>query len=173
MGLREVRFQLTKICWRWLAGAVDSELRHGAADELKERADASFAAAPWDLGPANQCASAAEVARNVLGSNSNAFISNVLVLGRKNFAPPVKRTEIHLRHANEVPATLNLLTAALETSGIDFRTVPDPGMSMTEIWLTCPLNGGKAALLSCAVLAGVPAAEPVSAKTMSPRNQTQ
>jgi hypothetical protein len=174
MALREVRYQLARLCWRWLAGTVDSDLRRGAAGESRKRVDVSFAAAQWELDiPANECTSAAQVARKLLGSNSNASITNVLVIGRNNATPPVKRTEIHLRHSNEVPATLKLLATTLETSGISFRAVQNPGMPMTEIWLTCPLHDGKTALLSCAAIEGVHSAQPVSAKPISPRNAAQ
>ena len=172
MALREVRYQVAKRCWRWLAGTVDSELPRGATSELNERVDVSFTAAQWEV-DIDKCTSAAEVARKLLASNSNAFITNVLVLGRNGFTPPVKRTEIRLRHSNEVPAILNLLAAALETSGIGFRAVENPGMPMTEIWLTCPLHDGKTAVLSCAAIAGVQAAQSISAKARSPRNPAQ
>lgn len=174
MELREVRYQVAKLCWRWLTGTVDSELRCGATSELNGRVDASLATAQWELDiPVNKCTSAAEVARRVLGSNSQASISNVLVLWRNDFTPPVKRTEIHLGHSTDVPATLTLLAAALETSGIDFRAVQNPGMAMTEIWVTTPLHDGRTALLSCAAIEGVQAAHPVSAKATSPRTHAR
>lgn len=98
---------------------------------------------------ANKCVSASDVAREVLGGNSSANISNVLVLGTEG-STPLKRMEIHLEDPKQVPATLRLLAAALKDSGLDFHAAPNPGVPATEIWLTSPLHNGKKALLSCA-----------------------
>src|SRR5262245_54581044 len=101
MGLREIRHQVARLCWRLLVGQVDGvpewnqicELdrqvrtrdweksegcnrRLGVPDEVQAQDAASFAPAERRADvPANKCISANDVAI-VLGPNSNATVSN-------------------------------------------------------------------------------------------------
>jgi hypothetical protein len=195
MGLREIRHQVTGLCWRLLMGAVDEapewneicefdrratvwdweksegfEGGSSARGDVQEQLAASFASTQRRADvPPNKCFSATDVAR-VLGRNSSATISNVLVLGREN-STPLKRMEIRLEDPKEVPATLNLLAVALQRSGIDCRAVRHPGIPATEIWLTSPLRDGKKTLLSCAATVDVQVSQGVAAKAGSPQSQ--
>lgn len=198
MGLREIRHQVAKLCWRWLVGTVERvpewkqirefDCRATAYDwakwEAYERAcrapgegqgqvAASFAPTLRTADIAgSKCLSASDVARRVLGPNSTAAVSNVLVLGTKG-STPLKRMEIHLRDPKEVPATLNLLVVAFERSGVDFRAVRNPGVPATEIWLTSPLHDGKKTLLSCAALVSEQTGQPGVVLAGSPRKHAQ
>lgn len=198
MGLREIRHQVAKLCWRLLVGTLETvpewnqicefdgratagdwerpegcEHRIRAPGEVYRQVAASFASTQRraDIA-AKQHLSVSDVARGVLGANSTATISNVLVLGTEG-SPPLKRVEIHLRDPKEVPPTLNLLTLALQRSEVDFRAVQTPGMPATEIWLTSPLHDGNKTLLSSAAMVGVQVAQPVAAQAGSPHNQAQ
>jgi hypothetical protein len=198
MGLREIRHQVSKLCWRLLVGTVERvpewnqicefdgratacdweksescESRPRASGEVHGQVAASLAPTQRraDI-PANKCPSASDVARGVLGPNSTATISNVLVLGTEG-SPPLKRMEIRLGDPKEVPATLNLLAVALQRSGVEFRAVRHPGIPATEIWLTFPLHDGKKALVSCAAMVGVQVAQRATAKAGSPHNRAQ
>jgi len=122
--------------------------------------------------PASKRVSASDVARGVLGANSGATISNVLVLGTEG-STPLKRMEIHFEDPKQVPSMLNLLAVALQNSGFDFRAVRNPGIPTTEIWLSTPLDDGKKTLLSCAAIVGEQVVERVAVQAGSPRNQTQ
>jgi hypothetical protein len=184
MGLsREIRHQVAKLCRRLLGDTVERapewnqigefecvttacdqeksdgcEPRLGTACEVHRQVAASFAPTQRRAGiPASDRLSASDVAREVLGPNSSATISNVLVLGAAG-STPLKRVEINLRDPTEVLATLNLLAVALQESGVDFLAVRNPGVPATQIWLTSPLHGGKKTLLSCAAMVGVPVA---------------
>jgi hypothetical protein len=195
MGLREIRHRVVKLCWRMLAGTVDGVpvwnqicgFDRGVADRGKsegfergisgpgafqEKFDASFASTQrrTDVS-ANKCFSAGDVAR-ILGPNSSAAISNVLVLGTENSAP-LKRMEIHLKDPKDVPATLKLLAVELQRSGIEFRAVWHPAIPATEIWLTSPLHDKNQTLLSSAASFGLQADQSVAAQACSPRSQAQ
>jgi hypothetical protein len=197
MGLRVIRHEVAKLCWRLLVGTVERvpewnqvsefDCRATAGDWEKSEGCESRLRAPGDVHgqaaasfaltqrradiPANECLSAGDVARGVLGPNSSATISNVLVLGTEGSAP-LKRMEIHLGDPKEVPATLNLLAVALQRSGVDFRAVRNPGIPATEIWLTSPLHDRNKTLLSCAATVGEQMAQR-AVRTTSPRTQTQ
>jgi hypothetical protein len=122
--------------------------------------------------PANKRVTTSDVARGVLGANSAATISNVLVLGTEG-STPLKRMEIHFEDPKQVPSMLKLLAVALQTNGFDFRAVRNPGIPTTEIWLSTPLDDGKKTLLSCAAPVGEQVVERVALQAGSPRNQTQ
>jgi hypothetical protein len=127
---------------------------------------------PGSRAPANKSVSASDVARGLLGPNSGATISNVLVLGTEG-STPLKRMEIHFEDPKQVPSMLNLLALALQKSGFDFRAVRNPGIPATEIWLSTPLDDGKKTLLSCAAIVGEQVVERVAGKAGSTRTQTQ
>lgn len=122
--------------------------------------------------PATKCVSTSDVARAVLGVNSCATISNVLVL-RAEAPRPLKRTEIHFEDPKQVPASVSSLALALQKSGFDFRAVRNPGVPATDIWLISPLHDGKKILLSCAAIAGEHVDEGAAAQAGSPLNQKQ
>jgi hypothetical protein len=92
--------------------------------------------------------SAGDVARGILGPDSGATISNVLVV-RPDGAMPLKRTEIHLQDPEQVPAVFKLLSTALQNSGFEFRAARISGMPATEIWLTAPLDNQTKTWLFC------------------------
>jgi hypothetical protein len=197
MGLRKIRHQVARLCWRLLVGAVDGvpewnhicefDRRPTAWDWEKTEGFERGVRAPGDVQgqvttsfeptqrsahfAPNKCLSASDVAR-VLGPDSKATISNVLVLGTEG-STPLKRMEIRLADPKQVPATLNLLAVALQRSGIDCRAVRHPGIPATEIWLTSPLDDGRKTLMSCAALVGMQPSQCVGAKADSPRHQAQ
>jgi hypothetical protein len=105
-----------------------------------------------------KCLSASDVAKTVLGSNSSASISNVLVLGTEG-STPLKRVEISFADPDEVPDRLTSLASAFERNGVEFRAVWNPAMPATEIWLTSPLHDGRKTLLSCAASVGAQLAQ--------------
>ena len=122
--------------------------------------------------PANKRVTASDVARGVLGANSAATVSNVLVLGTEG-STPFTRMEIRFEDPKQVPSMIKLLAVALQTNGFDFRAVRHPGIPTTEIWLSIPLDDGKKTLLSCAATIGEQVAERVALQAGSPCNQTQ
>ena len=193
-GAQALHRRLSKLCWRLLVGRVPEWNQLSEFDcpataydwEKSEGCDRLFRAAAEvhgqvaaSIAPTRRRAdivgkkypSASEVARGVLGPNSTATINNVLVLGTEG-STPLKRMEIHLRDPKEVPATLNLLAAALQSSGVDFRAVRNPGIPATEIWLTSPLHDGKKTLLCCAAMVSEQAAQPGVVQAGSPRKHT-
>jgi hypothetical protein len=91
---------------------------------------------------------AGDIVRGILGPDSGATISNVLVVGTDALMP-LKRTEIHLEAPEQVPAVFNLLSTALQNSGFDFHSTRSFGIPATEIWLTSPLDNQKKTWLSC------------------------
>jgi len=197
MGIREIRHQVAKLYQRFLTGTVEgmpgqnqlreydgraagcdwekaeaSERPSNSTGEVHVKRTAQFVSPHYRADVAgNQCPSASAVARGVLGPDSTAAISNVLVFGTEG-SRPLKRMEIHLRDANEVPAILNSLAIALQRNGFGFRAVRDPRIPATEIWLTSPLHDEKETLLSCAAMVGVQVAQRFATKAGS-RNQTQ
>jgi hypothetical protein len=96
---------------------------------------------------------ATEIAAGIVVPTSGVTVSSVLVIGAQD-STPLKRTKIHFDHPEQVHATLDSLTAALEKSGFDFRTVWNSTIPATEIWLTSPLKDQKTMLLSCPVRGG-------------------
>jgi hypothetical protein len=96
---------------------------------------------------------ATEIAAGVVVPACGATVSNVLVVGAQDSAP-LKRTKIHFDDPEQVHDTLEWLAAALEKNGFDFRTVWNPTIPATEIWLTSPLHDQKTMLLSCPVRRG-------------------
>jgi hypothetical protein len=197
MGLREIRHQVAKLCQRFVGRvervpewdqirefdshdmACDGEKSEASERPFRAPAEVHGQGAP-SLAPrqqradiaTNKCLSASEVARGVLGPDSTAAITNVLVFGTGG-STPLKRTEIHLGDPKEVPATFNLLAVALRRSGVDLRVVRNPSIPATEIWLTSPLDDGKKTLLSCAAIGGVQVNQRVVAQVGPPRSQTQ
>jgi hypothetical protein len=113
---------------------------------------------------------ATEIAAGIVVPTFGATVSNVLVVGTQDSAP-LKRTKIHFDHPEQVHATLDSLTAALEKSGFDFRTVWNPTIPATEIWLTSPLENQKTMLLSCPVRGGEQVSTAVEAYYSSPRQE--
>jgi hypothetical protein len=148
-------------------GTVGPTQPDGSASRQPETDSASGSTAP-----AKECASAGDIAREILGSTSGATISNVLVVGT-NASKPLKRMKIHFNHPKQVSAFFNLLTAALKSGGFDFHTARISGMPPTEIWLTCPLDDGKKTLLSYARLTGEQVAPGVAVQTGFSREQTE
>lgn len=179
MGLGDLRQKVTEICWRLLAaGTIEgvnewnhfSKLYCGVTDgqnrEIREpqwQCSAEIQGVAALLTPmqqrddnptrtqdhANHAVSPRDVVTGVLGTNSNASISNVLVLGSHG-STPLKRMEIHLEDPSETPAILDLLAVALQEHGIEFRWVCNPAIPVTDIWLTAPLRDGRRSLLSSA-----------------------
>lgn len=86
--------------------------------------------------------SAGELARSVLGPNSGARISNILVVGKQG-STPVKRMEIRFDDPGQIPVLLNLLTATLMRNGFELEAARNSGIPANEIWLTCPLDNSK------------------------------
>jgi hypothetical protein len=112
-----------------------------------------------------------DIARRILGANSGATISKVLVVGIGG-SEPVTRMEIHFADPERVPAAFNLLAATLESSEFDLNTLENSSIPATEIWLTYPLNDRNKALLSCATRVEEQQATAVAAQSGSPRCQT-
>lgn len=199
MGLQGIRQRLEKLCWRLLMGAVENvpernqtlesgsyararykgpERRLAIPCEVKGHATASPVSvqgkaniARGASAPAKKHVSPGDVARGIIGPNSGAAISNVLVVGTEG-SSPLKRMEIHFDDPEQVPAVFNLLAEALQTSGFDFHAARSSGIPTTEIWLTCPLDDPKKMLLSCAALIREHGAAGVAVQA-SPRNQTK
>lgn len=121
--------------------------------------------------PAKECVSASDLAREILGPDSGATISNVLVVGT-NHSKPLKRMKIHFDQPKQVPAFFNLLATALKSGGFDFHTTRISSIPPTEIWLTCPLDDEKKTLLSCARLTGEQVGSGVAVQSGSSREQT-
>lgn len=193
MGLEEIRHQVTKLCWRLLAGKVEvresnhfsefnghataydaekpesSDARLGETSEILGEVVAACATTQRRVDIASkEGSSVSNVVSGVLGRNSNAAISNVLVLGTAG-SPPMKRIEIRLADPTEVPGTLNRLAVAFQTTGADLDTMRHPGMPANEIWLTSALHDEKKTLLSCAARVGAPVTQRVVAKPGSPQ----
>jgi len=143
---------------------------HDAAALAFMQCKTEIAAGVGAQGKTQVCAG--DIARGILGPDSGATISNVLVLGTEG-STPLKRMEIHFEDPKQVPSMLNLLAVALQSSGFDFRAVRNLGIPTTEIWLSTPLDDGKKTLLSCAAIVGEQVVERVAVQAGSPRNQTQ
>lgn len=193
MGLEEIRHQVTKLCWRLLAGKVEvrdsnhgsefnghataydgekpasSDARLGEPGEILGEVAVAFANTQRRVEIASkEGSSVSNVVRGVLGRNSNAAISTVLVIGTAG-SPPMKRIEIRLADPTEVPLTLNRLAIAFQTSGANLDTVPHPDIPANEIWLTSALHDEKKTLLSCAAMVGVPVTQRLVARPGSPQ----
>jgi hypothetical protein len=121
-------------------------------------------------GSAGKNISPGDIARRILGANSGATISKVLVVGTDG-SEPVKRMEIHFADPERVPAAFNSLATALQSSGFDFNSLGNSSIPETEIWLTYPLNGRSKTLLSCAARIGEQQAAVVAVQSGSPRGQ--
>jgi hypothetical protein len=179
MGLRDIRQSLNKLWWRLLMGTVENvavpshifepagtldrgECR-GCEQQLGTSCEADGRVAPSlpstqmraDIPPeqAKQHVWASDIAKGILGANSGASISNVLVVGNES-TPRLKRMEIHFHDPSQVPAVFNLLAATFQSSGVDFLLVRDPGIPPTDIWLICPLQDRTKTVLSCPALSG-------------------
>jgi hypothetical protein len=178
MRLGQIRHTITRLCWRLLAGTVETvpewnqvcefdcratscdwerwescERRLGASGVVQ--AQTGFCRIPAQNGAVeavSQRLSPSAIAREVVAPNSQAKITNILVLGTQK-SVPLKRTELRFAGPQEVFAALNALGAALQRNGVEFRTVRNPGMPHSEIWLTSPLHDGGKTLLFCAVTA--------------------
>jgi hypothetical protein len=115
--------------------------------------------------------SPADIARRILGANSGATISKVLVVGTDG-SEPVTRTEIHFADRERVPAVFTSLAATLQSSGFDLNTLENSSIPPTEIWLTYPLNDRNKTSLSCASRVGEQQAPAVAVQSGSPRGHT-
>jgi hypothetical protein len=112
-----------------------------------------------------------DIARRILGANSGATISKVLVVGTDG-SEPVTRMEIHFADPERVPAAFTSLAAALQSSGFDLSTLRNSSIPATEIWLRYPLNDRNKTLLSCAARVGEQQAAAVAVQSGSPRGHT-
>jgi hypothetical protein len=112
-----------------------------------------------------------DIARKVLGANSGASISKVLVVGADG-SEPVTRMEIHFADPEQVPEAFNSLATALQSSGFDFNSLWNSSVPLTEIWLTYPLNDRNKTLLSCAARVGEQQVRRLQTQSGSARGQT-
>jgi hypothetical protein len=157
MRLLEIRNSLNRL-WRLLMDTAKNVF--GSCSEIDDQPPASVEPIQLRTDVAHnadaqvkQHRCATEIAAGIVVPTSGATVSNVLVIGTQD-SGPLKRTKIHFDHPEQVPAMLDSLTAALEKSGFDFRTVWNPTIPATEIWLTSPLEDQKTMLLSCPVRGG-------------------
>jgi hypothetical protein len=151
------------------------EVRHGTNGH-----GAASSAPMWrktDNNPARASASASknvcpgDIARGILGADSGASISKVLVVGTDG-SELVKRMEIHFADPQRVPAAFTSLAAALQSSGFDFNPLRNSSIPATEIWLTYPLNDRNTTLLSCAARVEEQQITAFAVQSGSPRGQT-
>jgi hypothetical protein len=173
-------FRDNVLCRNELLLARAQELQHrfwGHSTVVPARPDNSEYG-HWETGsvgsagaPANECVSAGDIAREILGPDSGAIISNVLVVGA-NHSKPLKRMKIRFDHPRQVPAFFNLLATALKSGGVDFHTTRISSIPPTEIWLTSSLDNGKKTLLSCARLTGEQVVPRVAVQPGFSREQT-
>ena len=150
------------------------EVRHGAnghgtasSAPMRRKTDKPAGAGA----SAGKNVSPGDIARRILGADSEATISKVLVVGTDG-SEPVTRMEIHFADQERVPAAFTSLAATLQSSGFDLNTLGNSSIPATEIWLTYPLNGRNKTLLSCAARAGEQQAATVAVQSGSPRGQT-
>jgi len=151
-----------------------SEVRHGAnghgtppSAPIRRKTDKPACASA----SAGKNVAPGDIARRVLGANSGASISKVLVVGADG-SEPVTRMEIHFADPEQVPAAFNSLATALQSSGCDFNSLGNSSVPVTEIWLTYPLNNRNKTLLSCAARVGEQQAAAVAVQSGSLRGQT-
>jgi hypothetical protein len=199
MGLREICQSLRKLCRSLLKRAIQNVPERSQIFELASNATAceweewnggeprlgssckadgqvtlSLPSTQMraDIPPeqAKQHVWAADIAKEILGVNSGASISNVLVVGNES-SPPVKRMEIHFHDPSQVPAVFNLLAATFQSSGVDFLSVLDPGIPPTDIWLISPLQDRTKAVLSCPALSGEQVVTGAAAQQGFPRKR--
>jgi hypothetical protein len=121
--------------------------------------------------PAGKNVSPGDIARRILGANSDATISKVLVVGADG-SEPVTRMEIHFADPERVPAAFNSLADTLQSSGFDLNTLGNSSIPATEIWLTYPLNDRNKTLLSCAARVEEQQAAAVAVESGFARGQT-
>jgi hypothetical protein len=163
------------------AAACNSERRNGSEGRFEVRHGANghgtASSAPMRRktdNPARASASAGknvspgDIARRILGANSGATISKVLVVGTDR-SEPVTRMEIHFADPERLPAAFSSLASALQSSGFDFNTVGNSSIPAAEIWLTYPLNDRNKTLLSCAARVEEQQAAAVAVQSGSPR----
>jgi hypothetical protein len=157
MRLLEIRNSLNRL-WRLLMDTAENVF--GGCSEIHDQPPASVEPIQLRTDVAHnadaqvkQHRCATEVTAGIVVPTSGATVSNGLVIGTQD-SGPLKRTKIHFAHPEQDPAMLDSLTAALEKSGFDFRTVWNPTIPATEIWLTSPLEDQKTMLLSCPVRGG-------------------
>jgi len=151
-----------------------TEVRHGVNGHK------AASSAPMRRKTDNPARDSASAGRNVspgdivriLGANSGATVSKVLVVGTDG-SEPVTRTEIHFADRERVPAAFTSLAATLQSSGFDLNTLENSSIPAAEIWLTYPLNDRNKTLLSCAARAGEQQAAAVAVQSGSPRGQTE
>jgi hypothetical protein len=153
------------------------EVRHGAngangrgtasSAPLRRKTDKPACASA----SAGKNVSPGDIARRILGANSGATISKVLVVGTDG-SEPVTRMEIHFADPERVPAAFTSLAATLQSSGFDLNTLGNSSMPASEIWLTYPLNDRNKTLLSCAARVREQQAAAVAVQSGSPRGQT-
>jgi len=142
---------------------------HGAAPSTPMRRKKDKPAHP--SAPAGKNVSPGDIARRILGANSDATISKVLVVGADG-SEPVTRMEIHFVDPERVPAAFNSLADTLQSSGFDLNTLGNSSIPATEIWLTYPLNDRNKTLLSCAARVEEQQAAAVAVESGFARGQT-
>jgi hypothetical protein len=161
MELREIGKRLRQLSWDSLMAAVDKgprrnqiveSHRHDSAPSAFMERKTEIAAVGSAKAKTQVCAG--DIARGILGPDSGATISNVLVV-RTNGSLPLKRTEIHLKAPEQVPAVFNQLLTALQSSGVPFEAARISGIPATEIWLTSSLDNRKKTWLYCGATGGV------------------
>lgn len=150
------------------------EVRHGAdghgtasSAPMRRKTDKPACAGA----SAGKNVSPGDIARRILGANSGATISKVLVVGTDG-SEPVTRMEIRFADPERVPAAFTTLADTLQSSGFDLNTLGNSSIPATEIWLTYPLNERNKTLLSCAARVGEQQAAAVAAESGSLRGQT-
>jgi hypothetical protein len=151
-----------------------SEVRHGAnghgtppSAPIRRKTEKPACASA----SAGKNVSPGDIARRILGANSGATISKVLVVGTDR-SELVTRMEIRFADPERVPATFTSLAATLQSSGFDLNTLGNSSIPIAEIWLTYPLNDRNKTLLSCAARVGEQQAAGVAVQAGSPRGQT-
>lgn len=174
MRLREICQRAAELWRRLLRGRVES--REGnqrlepGGNTCEGQGQAPGTSAPMRLkaaitstanAPPEKNLSAGELARSVLGPNSGARISNVLVVGKQG-STPVKRMEIRFDDPGQIPVLLNLLTATLMRNGFELGAARNSGIPANEIWLTCPLDNSKKTSLCCAAMIAEHVSPPVA-----------
>lgn len=150
------------------------EVRHGAnghgtasSATMRRKTDKPSAGAL-----AGKNVSPGDIARRILGADSGATISKVLVVGTDG-SEPVTRMEIHFADPERVPAAFTSLAATLQSSGFDLNTVGNSSIPATEIWLTYPLNDRNKTLLSCAARVAEQQTAAVAVESGSLRRQAE
>ena len=91
---------------------------------------------------------ASDIAQGILGPDSGATISNVLVVGTDG-SMPLKRTEIHLEAPRASPGYVQPIIDSSAEQRIRVPRRSSSAIPAAEIWLTSPLDNRKKTWLSC------------------------